>query len=1177
MQSDFRSRSFTNSVTGGVTITNVGGQTPLYKTAGSEMRTIQGQNGITVANVGDVMTISSSIAGIGSGTSLVSGSSIKSLAAGSGITISSSAGEVTINSSAGVNKPLATNTIIDGGAVRGISSSGVISSSVVADDVSLGLSVTSAGGSSLINVASPGNLQLKGLTAGSLTLISSSAGIITIGSSLTNAITSGAELLSGSTLRGVRGIGSISSTVNGTDVEIGLTVSSAGTGSSQIASTSPGVLQLKSVAAGSGVSFSDDGSTRTVNISPAFSQVTGVISDTQLGNLVGDVTSIGHTTTISNLANSKLASMPANTIKGAVIAGQPIDLTPSQAKSVLSISNADVAGLGSLAIQNTVNLSTQATGTLQPANLGSMSGDVTNSGYTTTISANSVSNAKLSQALPMTTKGNFTSSVDDVADFPLTPAMQSLHGLTSPARGTTLYKGVSHWQELAPGSLNAVLKSTAGDPAWGYVNLSDTVGLLPGANLGPFSGDINSLGYFATIPANTITNSKAAQMPTLTIKGNDTASTTNPKDLTASEAKTLLAITSADWTGLTTASQEPEHTGDVVNTAGSLVTSISSGVVTNTKLANMPAYTIKGNDTGVSASPKDLAGVDARMVLGLGALATQDTVSFNSDITGRLIAGQVPTFTGDVTSVGGSLTLTIPSESLANTKLAQMPTATIKSNIGASTSSPSDNTLSDILDTISPITGDMLYRTSSGWGSLPIGTTGQYLAIDGSVLPTWTSGSPGSQLSSITAATSANSIDSLANSQIWNWSTATTQTPLTLTAPTLTTGSLLALNASTDGVALSANGRISANVGTTTLTTAQNTTGVINDFLENKIKNTSAGASAQSGFTAESDVGTPTSGFAWMGINSSTFSNPQTYNAGVAGDVTFVGSGNDLILANSNQTKAIKFQTGKATAPYFDDRMTIINNGNIGVNTSTPLSNFDVNGSFGLGHVLTAATTYTVISTDCSIYLTNNGSTQTVTLPAASTCNRRIITLINTGSVIKTVNSYLSLSQAFGNSTSVFPNSFLTLQSDGTTWKCLFTSYQPKPAFSAYCSTTPGMLNNVPTQVPTDVELYDTTGSHSNGTFTAPIDGHYTFKAGVAFNVTGLSGNNAVEIVNNATGIYYSGLLTASGNAVTRGIVTCDFYATAGTTFLCRVRQSSGGTMVIAAGASNTWFMGRLV
>jgi hypothetical protein len=257
--------------------------------------------------------------------------------------------------------------------------------------------------------------------------------------------------------------------------------------------------------------------------------------------------------------------------------------------------------------------------------------------------------------------------------------------------------------------------------------------------------------------------------------------------------------------------------------------------------------------------------------------------------------------------------------------------------------------------------------------------------------------------------------------------------------------------------------------------------------------------------------------------------------------------------------------------------MTIINNGNIGVNTSTPLSNFDVNGSFGLGHVLTAATTYTAISTDCSIYLTNNGSTQTVTLPTASTCNRRIITLINTGSVIKTVNSYLSLSQAFGNSTSVFPNSFLTLQSDGTLWKCLFTSYQPKPAFSAYCSTTPGMLNNVPTQVPTDVELYDTTGSHSNGTFTAPIDGYYTFRAGVAFNVTGLSGNNAVEVVNNTTGIYYSGLLTASGNAVTRGIVTCDFYATAGTTFLCRVRQSSGGTMVIAAGASNTWFMGRLV
>ena len=51
-------------------------------------------------------------------------------------------------------------------------------------------------------------------------------------------------------------------------------------------------------------------------------------------------------------------------------------------------------------------------------------------------------------------------------------------------------------------------------------------------------------------------------------------------------------------------------------------------------------------------------------------------------------------------------------------------------------------------------------------------------------------------LSALTAATATNSIDSLNFAQTWDWSTATTQTPLTINADALTTGSGLAITSS---------------------------------------------------------------------------------------------------------------------------------------------------------------------------------------------------------------------------------------------------------------------------------------------------------------------------------------------------------------------------------------------
>ena len=236
-------------------------------------------------------------------------------------------------------------------------------------------------------------------------------------------------------------------------------------------------------------------------------------------------TSTGAVTITANVVtNAKAAQMPANTLKGnnTAVSANAADMTTAQTKALLAISTADVSGLGALATAATVNLTTQATGTLQAAQEPAHTGDVTN----------------------------------------------------------------------AAGSLALA------------------------------------------IAANAVTNAKAAQMPANTFKGNNTAAAANAADLTTAQAKALLAISTADITGLgvlatastvnlstqatgtTQAAQEPGHTGDVTNAAGSLALAIANNVVTNAKLAQMPANTLKGNNTAAVANAVDITPSQALDVIG---------------------------------------------------------------------------------------------------------------------------------------------------------------------------------------------------------------------------------------------------------------------------------------------------------------------------------------------------------------------------------------------------------------------------------------------------------------------------------------------------------------------------------------------------------------------------------
>ena len=115
--------------------------------------------------------------------------------------------------------------------------------------------------------------------------------------------------------------------------------------------------------------------------------------------------------------------------------------------------------------------------------------------------------------------------------------------------------------------------------------------------------------------------------------------------------------------------------------------------------------------------------------------------------------------------------------------------------------------------------GDLLYASGTTTiAKLPAATTGYVLTSNGTgTPPTWqASAAAGGALSALTAATATNTIDSTNFAQTWNWSTATTQNPMTMTGNALTTGSLLNITSS-NGTLNSTNGLLNvANTGAST-------------------------------------------------------------------------------------------------------------------------------------------------------------------------------------------------------------------------------------------------------------------------------------------------------------------------------------------------------------------------
>ena len=230
--------------------------------------------------------------------------------------------------------------------------------------------------------------------------------------------------------------------------------------------------------------------------------------------------------------------------------------------------------------------------------------------------------------------------------------------------------------------------------------------------------------------------------------------------------------------------------------------------------------------------------------------------------------------------------------------------------------------------------------------------------------------------------------------------------------------------------------------GVTTSENIVNAIGSINDFLQYNVQNTSTGTHAQSGYSATADNGSATTGFAWIGINNSTFNFPTAYNIGIANDVSFLGSGQDMYIANANNSKSIIFSTGTSSTPYFSEKMRITNAGNVGIGANAPNSTLQVVGSVSTNITTQTGSTYSITATDFTV-LCNKSSIMTVTLPTAVGITGRIYIIknisTNSGSTV-TINT--TSSQTIDGSASKVLSymgngsyySGYTLQSNGSNW-----------------------------------------------------------------------------------------------------------------------------------------------
>lgn len=257
-----------------------------------------------------------------------------------------------------------------------------------------------------------------------------------------------------------------------------------------------------------------------------------------------------------------------------------------------------------------INLASFATGILPSTSFPALTGDVTTSAgsVATTIANNAITTVKIN------------ANAVTLAKL-ATQADQTILGNNS--------GGAAVPSALTAAQVKTLLAITL---------TSDVIGTLQAAQEPAHTGDVtNSVGSLAlTIANDAVTYAKIQNISaTSRFLGRKTAGAGDTEELTAADAKTILAITlTSDVIGTLQAAQFPALTGDVTTSAGSLATTIAAGAVTLAKMANLAANSIIGNNTGSPATPIALTVAQVNTLLGTPVAANPSGLIGMSAVNG---------------------------------------------------------------------------------------------------------------------------------------------------------------------------------------------------------------------------------------------------------------------------------------------------------------------------------------------------------------------------------------------------------------------------------------------------------------------------------------------------------------------------------------------------------------